>query len=377
MKNKRVFLVLLLSLTVLLTGCSLFGGKKGTLNVTVKIDDGTPIASLELVLKDSKKDLQKVKTNAEGFAAFEQKAGDYKVEGTLKTDSGKEFTISESVRIEGEKTSSKDIKVANVGIIEVNVKDKHENDLGEAKVVLKDDQGKELATKVTDSAGVASLVVESGLEYFVNAIFKEDTLAEDISVTATAALIKKVVKLDSVYARTNIALNKEYKSDRKESESYPDTGGQLTDGIYAAVYDFSDKDWVGFNWSGAKPSFATIVVDLVDLYDIDSVAINTLNAGSGIAFPNILHVAVSSDGSNWTFVGSKDSTEELPTELKTVFVHELSIDKEARYVAVQLEFSSGWMFTDEIEILGDALSKKGAPEGVDLEAIDLKAISFE
>lgn len=376
MKNKRVFLVLLLSLTVLLTGCSLFGGKKGTLNVTVKIDDGTPIASLELVLKDSKKDLQKVKTNAEGFAAFEQKAGDYKVEGTLKTDSGKEFTISESVRIEGEKTSSKDIKVANVGIIEVNVKDKHENALGEAKVVLKDDQGKELATKVTDSAGVASLVVESGLEYFVNAIFKEDTLAEDISVTATAALIKKVVKLDSVYARTNIALNKEYKSDRLDKPSYSDAGGQLTDGIYGKADNYQE-DWVGFNWGGSEPATATIVIDLVDLYDIDSVAVNTLNAGSGIAFPNILRVAVSSDGSNWTFIGSKDSTEELPTELKTVFVHELSIDKEARYVAVQLEFSSGWMFTDEIEILGDALSKKDAPEGVDLEAIDLKAISFE
>lgn len=176
-------------------------------------------------------------------------------------------------------------------------------------------------------------------------------------------------------APTNLALKKEYVFNIDAHTSYPDDDGtKLTDGIYANVA-YNDPNM----FAHLREDFRIVIIDLKDVYKIDKVYANFLNAGGvGCYMPLLYSLAVSQDGKRWKILDYQEYTEEdFPKAGDYVNKFEfITKGEKARYVALKFN-SEIWVFMDEMEVIGDDATKEAPPKGYSLGDIDFEEIDFE
>lgn len=148
---------------------------------------------------------------------------------------------------------------------------------------------------------------------------------------------------------TNWALGASYTYSMAPDDKYADTGGELTDGIYAmAVY--SDPAWVGH----LRNDFRVITIDLGAIRRINEIKANFLQQWAvGARYPEGVIAEVSADGILWEEVGyAQFSPHKMEMNYgisQSVTFPDLEYD--ARHVRLTI-LVDVWMFIDEIEILG-------------------------
>jgi len=145
---------------------------------------------------------------------------------------------------------------------------------------------------------------------------------------------------------TNLALGKTYTASEPAHANYPDSGGQLTDGI-RATSNFGDAEWQGY-FAAAPLEF---VVDLGAVSTIDEINAGFLQDKPLYIFlPKQVEYFVSSDNINFTSVGvvSKPAVGEA-TRTKDYKMTGLS-GVTGRYVKARVTQLSSWIFMDEFEV---------------------------
>jgi len=175
-------------------------------------------------------------------------------------------------------------------------------------------------------------------------------------------------------APTNLALKKEYIFNIDAHDSYPDDGTKLTDGIYANVA-YNDPNM----FAHLREDFRIVIIDLKDVYKVDKVYANFLNAYDvGCYLPLLYSLAVSQDGKRWKILDYQEYTEEdYPKQGNYVNKFEFKAKGEkARYVALKFN-TEIWVFLDEMEVVGDPDTKEAAPKGYSLYDIDFEEIDFD
>lgn len=145
----------------------------------------------------------------------------------------------------------------------------------------------------------------------------------------------------------NWAMGKSYTYSIEPSENYPDTGGQLTDGVRAGS-SYTDKAWVGH----LREDEREIIVDLGAVRPINALGTSFLqSSGVGIGLPWGVTFAVSEDGETWVELGEIHLNPDehpnpgvVPAEMK-------DLDVQGRYVRLYFKVNV-WVFLDEIEVWG-------------------------
>jgi hypothetical protein len=158
----------------------------------------------------------------------------------------------------------------------------------------------------------------------------------------------------------NLALNLSYNMSKPASTSYPDSGKELTDGIFAGA-SYSNSGWQGHSGKYKR----NVTFDLGAMHSISKINANFLqNTSIGISFPNEVIIRVSDDGISWaklavipTTVGSGvygPITQRFEWAGKTNGLPEGDPGATKIYTRfVNLEFVvNGWRFIDEVEIYG-------------------------
>ncbi len=185
------------------------------------------------------------------------------------------------------------------------------------------------------------------------AIAKElqtDTDASARVIADTASTLSTAVGSTGIY-ECNVALGCTYTSSLTASDSYPDTDGkELTDGSYSSETDGMASGWSGY--SGGNPVF---VVDLGTECD----GLSGFNArflmlkSWGIQTPTSVSVSISSDGTNFTSVGTALPPENLDRTVDGVsYDYTLKLEEtvSARYVKFEVVKYGSWTFISELEV---------------------------
>lgn len=150
--------------------------------------------------------------------------------------------------------------------------------------------------------------------------------------------------------------------------SYPDAGGELTDGAYAAKDNFYDAGWVGLNVSAddikdKEEKLSSVTVDLGEVTAIDVIALHVLNdegaASAGIKAPKKVNFSVSNDGETWTDLGDTDV---INTIEDTNYLAINAEGAEARFVKATITHNSNWCFISEIEVYAAAEGGEEDPQ---------------
>ncbi|MCQ6558611.1 DUF4855 domain-containing protein [Paenibacillus mendelii] len=173
---------------------------------------------------------------------------------------------------------------------------------------------------------------------------------------ASTALAKK-----ETASPRNLAAGLSYQLSEGAYESYPDSGNELTDGVYGSL-DFMDPAWQGH----LRGITRELVFDLQDYKSIHAVKAHFIqDSGVGIFYPNTVSMYVSDDGVNWATLKDMNSVIPLWTPGPATdqdFVWDITEDglpkgnKNAqavytRYVKITF-MTQVWTFIDEIEIMG-------------------------
>ncbi|MFI7231252.1 discoidin domain-containing protein [Nonomuraea angiospora] len=130
------------------------------------------------------------------------------------------------------------------------------------------------------------------------------------------------------------------------SPSYPDSGGELTDGAYGTA-SYGDAAWQGRN-AGAGYS---ITVDLGAQKTVKELRSDWLQTKSVYIFlPKKVTYEVSADGSSYTAAGSVAAPADGGADQARTY-RLLGLNATARYVRITVEpAGSAWSFTDEVEV---------------------------
>ncbi len=162
----------------------------------------------------------------------------------------------------------------------------------------------------------------------------------------------------------NVALNKGYKISGC-GEPYGNYTANLTDGQAEQAYALNDS-WFAFYNNGTHPGdnapdkVGSIIIDLGDLYDVESINVNALDAkgSSGINAPAGFKAYFSKDGENWGEAVTLNYT--LP-DAAGAFVAESAVTARAQFVKVEVTLNGVFAFINEIEVYG-ILAPFEAPE---------------
>ena len=133
---------------------------------------------------------------------------------------------------------------------------------------------------------------------------------------------------------------------RPASSDYPGNGGRaLTDGVRTQIFD--TQSWVGFN--GREP--VTLTFDLGEV--VDGLADFEVGAFEerdyGIGLPAAVAVSVSTDGENFSWIGSVLAPAEVSGTEAYPFTLRLAGTVSARYIRYEIGAPSNtWLFIDEV-----------------------------
>lgn len=148
----------------------------------------------------------------------------------------------------------------------------------------------------------------------------------------------------------NIAEGAGYVSDPEPHSSFPDNGGELTDG-FAPPADSYDGGWVGY--SGIDGD-VNITVDLGSEQEFRGVEALFLRdvPGGGIGYPDTVSFSYSTDGSQFTEYASGQQPSERPDRGLFNFTHVTSQAVKAQYVRLTFP-GKYWVLVGEIRVLSD------------------------
>lgn len=148
---------------------------------------------------------------------------------------------------------------------------------------------------------------------------------------------------------TNWALGASYTYSMPPSTDYPDSGGQLTDGVFGLA-SYTDKAWVGH----LRNDFRVITLDLGAVRPVKEVRANFLQDGEvAVRAPVEVIAEVSKDGATWTEAGFQSFNPFQMDLVKPFTIPAIfpDVDTDAQYVRLIIRVDV-WMFIDEIEVLG-------------------------
>ncbi|GIP36593.1 DUF4855 domain-containing protein [Paenibacillus sp. J2TS4] len=161
---------------------------------------------------------------------------------------------------------------------------------------------------------------------------------------------------------SNLALGQSYTISRPPNSNYPDSGNELTNGLFGGT-DFRNEQWQGHAGSAyPEERSRTITFDLGSNKSIGLVRAHFLqDKGPGIYFPQNVAFSVSTNGQTWSMLATV-SPPPAQDAASAEFVRwsgvadgvpgKAGADKVyARYVKVEFPVNV-WVFLDEIEILG-------------------------
>lgn len=195
-------------------------------------------------------------------------------------------------------------------------------------------------------------------------------VAAVLAVTALCACLTVSAEATNVAKGKSYTISQQFKQstttwtwDDNAPIAYPDDGGELTDGIFAAEdTGYSDAAWIGFHggcpeYKGTddKPGlgYSYMRVDLGEVYALSELKlyVGSKKLGSGITAPTTVEFYVSEDGKNYTGLG--EITPEDTEETAIAIVSQETTAK-ARYVEIRMKREGNWMFVTEFEAYADA-----------------------
>lgn len=161
----------------------------------------------------------------------------------------------------------------------------------------------------------------------------------------------------------NLVSGMDYEISIDAHKNYPDSGKELTDGIYGTK-SYYNKAWQGHNKSAGEER--AVIFDLGEPKSIKRISANFLHYPSaGMKYPSRTIVEVSNDKENWGELaeiltkksldyeypaiqeyywdGAEDGVPTLPIDVNMVY---------AQYVRIRFSIDAPWVFIDEIEIWG-------------------------
>ena len=148
---------------------------------------------------------------------------------------------------------------------------------------------------------------------------------------------------------------------RPASSEYPGNGGKaLTDGVRTQIFD--TQSWVGFN--GREP--VTLTFDLGEV--VDGLADFEVGAFEerdyGIGLPAAVAVSVSTDGENFSWIGSVLAPAEVSGTEAYPFTLRLAGTVSARYIRYEIGAPSNtWLFIDEVTAVRYGAGADGPTSG--------------
>ena len=147
----------------------------------------------------------------------------------------------------------------------------------------------------------------------------------------------------------NIALGCSYEASVASHGSYPDSGGELTDG-QIGINSFYDGKWAGWSGNGDTPVEITIDLESVQSFSkVEAVTLNNNSAG-GIKYPLSIQFDYSVDGSTWTSIVSEPFPSDAPND--SVYTYSYTLPEEVQGQYVKLSFPANrWAFFSEIRVL--------------------------
>ena len=168
---------------------------------------------------------------------------------------------------------------------------------------------------------------------------------KNVAITSTSVTVEGTAQ--------NLALHKSYEYLVQPQSSYPDSGGELTDGKTVNTTSFYNSAYVGVRISASD--VPVVDVDLKQLYNVSRVSVAILNAGTaGIGFPQWLRIEVSDDKNSWKEFGiwrCADSTSDKP-EISGVAIATINGSAKGRYVRV-VSSQTNYLFMGEILVYGE------------------------
>ncbi len=149
---------------------------------------------------------------------------------------------------------------------------------------------------------------------------------------------------------TNVSLGKSYSLSPAPASNYPDSGGELTNGVTATGSSWANAA----GWLNVNP---TIILDLGQAYSLTEVQLfagNSHGNGSyGVAQPANVTVSVSSDGVSFTTLGSLTFSAFSDVGTKNqVDRGNLAVSTTARWIRYSVQAGGSWVMVTELAAWG-------------------------
>lgn len=227
--RKRLWVItFLVAVMLVVSGCNLFAAKSVYTSFKLTLKDGTPISNQELKVvaaKDGKVIVAK-ETQQDGILKVYLKPGEYKVQASIVRDIGSEVKVEQTINVtKGKETETFEIKVANTGRLDIEVKDKEGKIIPSTKVKILNEAGK-LIKEIDTPEGIAKVMIEAGKTYKVESGVDEfvssqspilieekkqtlvssiliSTFVGTVSTTGDVRIANVLVKVGNFSSRTN------------------------------------------------------------------------------------------------------------------------------------------------------------------------------
>ena len=150
----------------------------------------------------------------------------------------------------------------------------------------------------------------------------------------------------------NLALLRPYTFTPVTSGSFPDSGGELTNGLRATTVAFSDPAYTG--WNGF-PAQVVVTVDLGQILSLGRVAGNFFSArAAGIWTPVSVNVDVSSDNTTYTRWITGSVPDQVTDSNEIIWSASPALGNAGRYVRFILvgDPTHEFIFVSELEVYG-------------------------
>ncbi len=183
MKVKNKYLIFLVLTMILLSGCSLFGKKSGSVIVKMELADGAPLKNVEVnITKD--KTVVKGKTDAKGIVKLEARAGDYTLTSSIVLYDGSKHTLEKKVIIKADEVTNVTVKDEVLGLATIEVVYTPTSEpLGKSTViVVKGDKNYPL---LTDTNGKASFYAKKGTCQVKASALGVESEVQELAITSS------------------------------------------------------------------------------------------------------------------------------------------------------------------------------------------------
>ena len=169
----------------------------------------------------------------------------------------------------------------------------------------------------------------------------------------------------------NLALHCSYETSGAAHADYPDSGGELTDGV-EGTSSYGDGAWSAYLYVADLE----ITIDLGESKDfskVEGVFLNSINNG-GIPYPEWVRFSYSNDKSSWTEIAQESFADTAPEDSVYTYSYELPETVNARYVKLTFP-TAGWVFVSEIRVWSpDGSVTPPEPPQDDLENLALHQV---